>query len=152
MTNVFHRPEDLDALVGCLVGTSDWLVVDQKRIDLFAEATGDDQWIHIDIDRARDEMPGGKTIAHGYLLLSLLPVLFRQAFTIEKRSRSINYGSNKVRYLLPVPVDSRVRLKVRLKSADAVENGRRFVFEDELELEGAERPAMIAETISISYN
>jgi acyl dehydratase len=149
---MFERPSELDALVGELIGTSDWFTIDQKRIDLFAEATGDDQWIHTDVARARKEMPGGKTIAHGYLLLSLLPILFRQAFTIKRRSRSINYGSNKVRYLLPVPVDSRVRLTVRLKSVDPLQGGRRFLFEDELELEGAERPAMIAETISISYN
>jgi acyl dehydratase len=152
MTKMFERPSELDALVGELIGTSDWFTIDQKRIDLFAEATGDDQWIHTDVARARKEMPGGKTIAHGYLLLSLLPILFRQAFTIKRRSRSINYGSNKVRYLLPVPVDSRVRLTVRLKSVDPLQDGRRFLFEDELELEGAERPAMIAETISISYN
>jgi acyl dehydratase len=152
MTKMFERPSELDALVGELIGTSDWFTIDQKRIDLFAEATGDDQWIHTDVARARKEMPGGKTIAHGYLLLSLLPILFRQAFTIKRRSRSINYGSNKVRYLLPVPVDSRVRLTVRLKSVDPLQGGRRFLFEDELELEGAERPAMIAETISISYN
>ena len=86
MTKMFERPSELDALVGELIGTSDWFTIDQKRIDLFAEATGDDQWIHTDVARARKEMPGGKTIAHGYLLLSLLPILFQTGRNGPKES------------------------------------------------------------------
>src|ERR1700732_601787 len=96
-----ERPGDLAQYVGKEIGVSDWFTVDQAMIDRFAEATGDHQWIHIDVERAKREMPGGKTIAHGYLTLSLLPRLSQSIWRIAKRSRGINYGSNKIRFLNP---------------------------------------------------
>ena len=105
-----ETPADMKAHIGQKIGTSAWVTVDQAMIDKFAEATGDHQWIHVDVERAKREMPGGKTIAHGYLTLSLLPRLSHEIYTIRKRSRGINYGSNKVRFTAPVPAGSRVRL------------------------------------------
>ena len=97
-----ETPAALADWVGRKLGTSEWITVDQKTIDLFAEATGDHQWIHIDVERASREMPGGKTIAHGFLTLSLLPRLSPMIYRVVKRSRSINYGTNKVRFTAPV--------------------------------------------------
>ena len=101
--------EALRAHIGQRLGSSDWIVVDQAMIDLFAEATGDHQWIHVDVERAKREMPGGRTIAHGYLTLSLLPRLNANIYTIKSRKRGVNYGSNKVRFTAPVPSGARVR-------------------------------------------
>src|SRR5579862_8165761 len=101
--------EELPTLVGQEVGVSDWVQIDQDRINTFADATGDHQWIHIDVERAKKEMPGGKTIAHGYLTLSLLPMLGSQIMRVTGVSRGINYGSNKVRFVNMVPVGSRLR-------------------------------------------
>ena len=115
---------DLPKHIGQKLGTSDWLVVDQKMIDQFAEATGDHQWIHIDVERAKSEMPGGKTIAHGYLTLSLLPKLNQGIWRVKKRSRGVNYGSNKVRFTAPVPAGSRVRGHLTLQGRGA-DRGRR---------------------------
>src|SRR5213083_1878572 len=106
-TLVVEYPKDLKEHIGRELGPSDWMTVDQAMIDRFAEATGDHQWIHVDVERAKREMPGGKTIAHGYLTLSLLPRLSHGILHIRKRSRGINYGSNKVRFTAPVPAGSR---------------------------------------------
>src|SRR5258706_15026677 len=95
-------PKDLLKLVGKELGTSEWMTVDQAMIDKFAEATGDHQWIHVDVERAKREMPGGKTIAHGYLTLSLVPRMAAGLLEVTKRSRGINYGSNKIRFISPV--------------------------------------------------
>jgi acyl dehydratase len=143
---------DLGAHVGKELGTSGWLTIDQAMIDKFAELTGDDQWIHVDVERAKREMPGGKTIAHGYLTVSLIPVLLRQIFKVGKRSRSINYGSNRIRFINPVQAGSRVRLVQKLKALDPVEGGYRLTFEAKMEIEGQERPAVIAETLAIAYD
>src|SRR5262245_40915398 len=105
-----ERPADLAQYVGKEIGVSDWFTVEQGIIDKFAEATGDHQWIHVDVERAKREMPGGRTIAHGYLTLSLIPRLAQTLLKIEKRSRGINYGLNKVRFTAPVPAGARVRL------------------------------------------
>jgi acyl dehydratase len=147
-----QKLSDLGAHVGKELGTSGWLTVDQAMIDKFAELTGDDQWIHVDVERAKREMPGGKTIAHGYLTVSLIPVLLRQIFKVAKRSRSINYGSNKIRFINPVQAGSRVRLVQKLKAFDPVEGGYRLTFEAKMEIEGQERPAVIAETLAIAYD
>jgi len=147
-----ERPADMAAYAGKELGKSDWLTVDQKMIDRFAEATGDHQWIHVDVERARREMPGGKTIAHGYLTLSLIPRLTQSIVRIRKRSRGINYGSNKVRYLNPVKAGSRVRLVQGLKAAEPIEGGQRLIFDMTVEIEGEERPALIAETIALAYD
>jgi acyl dehydratase len=147
-----ERPADMAAHAGKELGTSEWLTVDQAMIDRFAEATGDRQWIHIDVERAKREMPGGKTIAHGYLTLSLLPRLSQGIWRIIKRSRSINYGSNRVRFLNPVTSGSRVRLVQTLKAAEPIEGGQRLIFEARIEIEGEARPALIAETIALAYD
>jgi acyl dehydratase len=147
-----ETPADMAAFAGKELGKSEWLTVDQAMIDRFAEATGDHQWIHVDVERAKREMPGGKTIAHGYLTLSLVPRLSQSIVRIKKRSRGINYGSNKVRYLNPVKAGSRVRLVQGLKAAEPIEGGRRLIFDMTIEIEGEERPALIAETIALAYD
>ncbi|MFI4996977.1 MAG: MaoC family dehydratase [Hyphomicrobiales bacterium] len=147
-----ESPADMAAFSGKELGKSEWLMVDQAMIDRFAEATGDHQWIHVDVERAKREMPGGKTIAHGYLTLSLLARLSQSIYSIKKRSRGINYGSNKVRYLNPVAAGSRVRLVQSLKAAEPVEGGRRLIFDMKIEIEGEARPALIAETIVLVYD
>ena len=143
--------EALKGHVGQKLGTSDWLVVDQRMIDQFAEATGDHQWIHVDVERARREMPGGRTIAHGYLTLSLLPRLNGSIFQVKRRSRGVNYGSNKVRFTAPVPAGSRVRGHLTLKAVEPVEGGARLTMEATVEVEGSGRPALVAETLSLVY-
>lgn len=147
-----QTPSDLAARVGEDLGTSEWLTVDQETIDAFARATGDHQWIHVDVERARREMPGGKTIAHGFLTLSLLPRMAQTIWRIGRRSRGLNYGLNKVRFTAPVPAGSRIRLHQRLKAAEPVEGGRRFTIEATVEVEGESRPALIAETIAIVFD
>lgn len=146
-----NTPEDLAALVGQPLGTSEWLTIDQQMIDTFAEATGDHQWIHVDTARARRELPRGKTIAHGFLTLSLLPRLAHTIWRIRNRSRGINYGLNKLRFTAPVASGSRIRLHQSLKSAEPVEGGQRFTFDAQVEIEGETRPALVAETLAIVY-
>jgi len=145
-------PKDLLKLVGRELGPSEWVTVDQAMIDKFADATGDHQWIHVDVERAKREMPGGKTIAHGYLTLSLLPRLAPTLMSIEKRRRGLNYGSNRVRFTAPVPAGGRVRLRQKLVKVEPVEdNGFRVTSEMTMEVEGNPRPAMVAETLGIVY-
>ena len=147
-----ERAADLKAYEGKEVGVSDWYTVTQEQIDKFADATGDHQWIHVDVERAKKEMPGGKTIAHGYLTLSLLPRLVPQLLKVEKRKRGLNYGSNKVRFTNMVPAGSRVRLKQTIKNVEDVEgNGVRITSEMVMEVEGQERPALVAEVLGIQY-
>jgi len=147
-----EKPADMVAYVGQKIGSSDWVLVDQSKIDKFADATGDHQWIHVDVERARKEMPGGKTIAHGYLTLSLLPMLSDGCYRIRKRSRGINYGSNKVRFTSPVPSGSRVRVHQTLKAVEPIEGGVRLICEASVEIEGQSRPALVAETISLAFD
>jgi acyl dehydratase len=147
-----ERPADLSAYVGKEIGVSRWITVDQKMIDTFAEATGDHQWIHVDVERARREMPGGRTIAHGYLTLSLVPQLSHEIYTVRKRSRGLNYGSNRVRFTGPVPAGARIRLRQKIKSVEPVEGGVRVTSESTVEVEGADRPALIAETIGLLFD
>ena len=147
-----EKPQDLLQHVGEELGPSDWLTVTQEMIDKFADATGDHQWIHVDVERAKKEMPGGKTIAHGYLTLSLLPRLAPTLMTIEKRKRGLNYGSNKVRFTAPVPAGARVRLRQKLLKVEPVEdNGFRVTSQMTMEVEGNSRPAMVAETLGVVY-
>ena len=143
---------DMDARVGQPLGAGEWLQVTQQMIDRFAEATGDHQWIHVDTERAAREMPGGKTIAHGFLTLSLLPVLATTILRIKHRSRTLNYGANKIRFTSPVPVGSRLRLHQSLKASEPVEGGRRLIYEATIEIEGQTRPALVAETIQLAYD
>ena len=143
--------DDLPSLAGQEIGVSDWVTIDQDRIDKFADATGDHQWIHVDVARAKAEMPGGKTIAHGYLTLSLIPGLGGQILKIAGVSRGINYGSNKVRFINMVPVGSRVRARQKLLSVEPRGAALQLVNEMTIEIEGQAKAACVAETISIVY-
>jgi acyl dehydratase len=138
---------DLQALVGQEIGRSDWLTVEQDRIDHFARATGDEQWIHVDPERAAAG-PFGATIAHGYLTLSLIPALMHTAFRAEDVRMGVNYGLNRVRFVSPVRAGSRLRGIFRLLSFDALAGGAQLTTEVTLELGGSERPACVAETVS----
>jgi acyl dehydratase len=149
---IVETPAAMQAHVGTPLGASEWVIIEQDMIDLFAKATGDHQWIHVDVERAQRELPGGKTIAHGYLLVSLFPRLMAQIFRIEKRFRSLNYGSNKVRFVAPVPSGARVRLLTTLNAVEPLAGGYRFIFDNTLEMDGSARPAVVAQTISISYD
>ena len=145
-------PQDLKQHIGEEVGVSDWVTVDQEMINKFADATGDHQWIHVDEERAARELPTKSTIAHGYLTLSLIPMLGADIIKVEKRSRGINYGANKVRFTGMVPAGSRVRLRQSLKAVEDVKgDGVRVISECVMEMDGAERPALVAETIGIYY-
>jgi len=146
-----ETPHDMLKHLGRELGPSDWMTVDQAMIDKFAEATGDHQWIHVDVERARKEMPGGKTIAHGYLTLSLVPRLAATLSRVKKRSRGINYGSNKVRFITPVQAGARVRLRQRIANVEEVPGGVRVTSEMTMEIEGQAKPALIAETLGMSY-
>ena len=147
-----ERPHDLKTLIGRELGPSEWITVDQPMIDRFADATGDHQWIHVDVERAKRELPGGKTIAHGYLTLALVPRLAATLLRVENRRHGINYGSNKVRFITPVPADARVRLRQTIANVEEVEgNGVRITSDMTLELEGAPRPALVAQTLSVQY-
>jgi len=151
MLEVEHAA-DLKAYEGKEIGVSDWYTVTQEQIDKFADATGDHQWIHVDVERAKREMPGGKTIAHGYLTLSLVPRLAATLLRVKKRSRGLNYGSNRVRFTGQVPAGARVRLRQKIKAVEPVEGGgARITSESTMEVEGATRPALVAETISMQF-
>lgn len=145
-------PKDMKNHIGEEIGASDWVTIDQATIDKFAEATGDHQWIHVDVERSKKEMPGGKTIAHGFLTLSLLPRLSATIWAITHRSRGVNYGLNKLRFTAPVPSGSRVRLRQKLLAAEDVKDaGIRMTFENVIDIEGQTQPALIAEGLSIVY-
>ena len=151
-TLTVEYPRELLQHVGAELGPSDWLVVDQVMIDTFAEATGDHQWIHVDVERARREMPGGRTIAHGYLTLSLVPRLAATLLQVTRRRRGLNYGSNRVRFTNVVPAGSRVRLRAKLLAAEEVQDGGvRLTSEMTIEVEGQTRPALVAEALSVHY-
>ena len=146
----FETPGDLKDGVGQELGVSEWLLIDQDRINRFADATEDHQWIHLDAERAAKELPTKTTIAHGYLTMSLIAGL--STFTINKTSNMINYGANRMRFTNMVPVDSRVRLRTKLVAADEVRgDGVRLTCEQTIEIEGQDRPALVAETLVIAY-
>jgi acyl dehydratase len=147
---VFDKLSDLQALVGQEIGVSDWVTIDQDRINLFAQATGDHQWIHLDAERAKTG-PFGTTIAHGFLTLSLLPELNAQAFTISDTRMGVNYGLNKVRFTSPVPVNSRVRARFKLVAYEPIEGGAQVTTEATIEREGGSKPVCIAETLARRY-
>ena len=135
------------ALVGQHLATSPWVLVDQQRINLFAEATGDHQWIHVDVERAKAG-PYGAPIAHGFLTLSLLPELNASAMAIDDVTMSINYGLNRVRFTGPVPAGSRVRAAITLKAYDPIAGGAQLTTEVVIEREGADKPVCVAEAVS----
>jgi len=138
---------DLQALVGQELGHSDWLLVDQARIDLFAQATGDHQWIHTDPARAAAG-PFGATVAHGFLTLSLLPALFETGFAIDDVRMGVNYGLNRVRFPAPVRSGSRLRGRFKLLSYEPLAGGAQLTVESTIELEGSAKPACVAESVS----
>src|SRR4051794_128349 len=147
---IFTSADDLKAAVGEQLGHSDWLEVDQKRIDLFAEATGDHQWIHVDPEKAAAG-PFGTTIAHGYLTLSLLPALVPQVMRVEGMKMGVNYGSNKVRFPAPVPVGSRVRATAVVKEVTEAGGGVQVTAAVTVEREGGDKPVCVAESVSRFY-
>ena len=142
---------ELENYVGQEIGHSEWVTIEQDRVNKFADATGDHQWIHIDVERAKRELPTKGTIAHGYLTLSLIPWLGAQIMRIEGVSRGINYGSNKVRFTNMVPVGSKVRAKLKMLSVEAKGPGKQLTSEYTIEIQGQDRPACVAETIGIVY-
>jgi acyl dehydratase len=147
---IFNGLDELKAAVGEPLGSSEWLTVEQKQIDTFAEATGDHQWIHVDPDKAKDG-PFGKTIAHGFLTLSLAPIFGWQVYKVENVKMGINYGLNKVRFTSPVPVGSRVRGSYEFVDVSEVKDAVQITTKVTIELEGSERPACVAETITRIY-
>ena len=147
MSTVVEHADDLAAWLGKPLGHSDWITIDQAHVTAFAELTGDDHWIHVDVERAAREMPQGKTIAHGFYVLSLIPFLQRSVYTIRSRGKGLNYGCNRVRFTAPVPVGSRVRLGQVLKACERLDSATRLTFESTIEIVGGDRPALVAETI-----
>lgn len=152
MTLQLATAADFAAHIGRPLGSSRWVQLDQARIDAFAALTGDDHWIHVDVERARREMPGGRTIAHGFLVLSLIPDLQRSVFSVERRGKGLNYGCNRVRFTSPVPVDSRLRLHQAVKACERQPGSWRITFECTIEIEGQEKPALVAETLVQIYD
>jgi acyl dehydratase len=146
----FGHLSDLQALVGSELGVSDWITVDQQRINLFADATGDHQWIHVDPVRAAAG-PFGAPIAHGFLTLSLLPEMTAAAFTVTDVRMGVNYGLNRVRFTAPVPVDSKVRGRFKLLAYEAIEGGAQLTVEASMEREGSAKPVCVAESLSRRY-
>jgi acyl dehydratase len=148
MTHVFRSADDLAAAVGTHLGFSDWLTVDQHRIDTFADATGDHQWIHVDRELAAAG-PFGTTIAHGFLTLSLVPYLLRDLVDYPAWPVRINYGSDRVRFLAPVPVDSRVRAGAELIAVRPSGTGTQVTVSVTVEIEGSDKPALVAQTLTL---
>ncbi len=142
--------DELADLVGSELGVSDWQVVTQDQVNLFADATGDHQWIHVDPERARSG-PFGQTIAHGFLTLALLPALLHDLALVDGYRLAVNYGLNRVRFPAPVPVGARIRARAILKAAEAVAGGTQVVLESTVEVEGQDKPGCVAETVSRYY-
>jgi acyl dehydratase len=142
---------ELPALVGHEVAVSDWLTVTQEQVNLFAQATGDHQWIHVDVERAKAG-PFGAPIAHGFLTLSLIPKFFESSMEIRNSRMGVNYGLNKVRFTAPVPVGSRLRARMKLLSCEAIENqGVQMAWLVTVEREGSDKPVCIAESLTRRY-
>jgi acyl dehydratase len=149
---VFKDFDEIKAAVGTEVGVSNWIEVTQERIEQFAQATGDNQWIHVDVERAVRELPMGTTIAHGLLTLSFAPVFIRDVMGLEGLKNTLNYGANRVRYLAPVPSGSRLRGRTSIVAAeDAPPDGLRVTYGVTIEIENRERPACVAEVIAVHY-
>ncbi len=143
--------EDAKNLEGEEIGLSDWVVIDQHRIDQFAEATGDYQWIHVDTDRASKEMPDGKTIAHGYLTIALIPALTANFIQVDNLERAINFGMNKVRFYAPVPVGSLLRARAKMLQVRRRAGAMLLTSEVRLEMEGQKKPACVAESLGMFF-
>ena len=142
---------ELPGLKGSELGSSDWLEVQQERVNLFADATDDHQWIHIDVERAKRESPFGGPIAHGYLTLSLVIPLFAQVLTVTDSPMAVNYGLNKVRFPAPVPVGSKIRLTARLKDVEEIAGGLQLTISGVIEREGGDKPVCVLEPVLRFY-
>ena len=150
MPTVFNHPSDLKAAIGKNLGHTEWLEITQDRINKFADATGDHQWIHVDPERAKNG-PFGATIAHGYLTLSLAPYFMPKLIEVNNVKMGINYGTNKVRFPAPVPVGSKLRGKGELLEVEEVKGGVQSVLRVTIEIQGEDKPACVVETISRYY-
>ena len=144
-------PRDLLSYVGKPLGTSDWREISQSDVDLFAKATGDDQWIHVDVERAKTG-PFGSTIAHGYMTLALIAPLFADVLTITELGMGVNYGLNKARFPAPVPVGSRVRLSASVDTAGEIKGGVQIVASITIERDNADKPVCVAEAVLRYYD
>ncbi len=142
---------ELNSLVGQEIGVTDWFDITQQRINLFAEATGDYQWIHLDVERCRKESPYGTTVAHGFLTLSLLPMIMQNAVSLPTSRLEVNYGLNKVRFPAPVPVNSKLRGRLSLQEIEDIEDGLQVIWKVTIEREGSDKPVCIAEAIARYY-
>ena len=151
MTRLITSIDDAKALEGEEVGLSDWVVIDQNRIDQFAEATTDYQWIHVDTERAQRELPDGKTIAHGYLTLALIPALTGKFIEVQNLTRAINLGLNKVRFYTPVRSGARVRARASVLQARRRAGALLLTSEVRIEIENERKPACVAETLSMYF-
>ena len=150
MTTQTYSIDDLPQLVGHSLGTSDWVTVDQPRIDAFAQTTGDHQWIHVDVKRASTG-PFGGTVAHGYLTLSLIPWMAASAFALRDSRMGVNYGLNRVRFPSPVPAGSRLRGHFKLLACEPIEGGVQLTLEATIEREGSTKPACVAQLVARRY-
>jgi acyl dehydratase len=151
MTRLITSIDDAKALEGQEVGLSDWVVIDQNRIDQFAEATADYQWIHVDTERAARELPEGKTIAHGYLTLALIPALTGKFIEVKNLTRAINFGLNKVRFYTPLLSGSRVRARATVLQARRRAGALLLTSEVRIEIEDERKPACVAETLGMYF-
>ncbi|HEV2609237.1 MaoC family dehydratase [Noviherbaspirillum sp.] len=142
---------ELKGLIGQEVAVSDWVEITQERVQMFADATGDHQWIHLDVERSRKESPYGGTIAHGFLTLSLLPMLMASAIRMSDVKMGVNYGVNKVRFPAPVPVGSKVRGRMTLLSVEDIPGGAQMTWQVTMEREGGDKPVCVAESVSRRY-
>ena len=142
---------ELKSIVGQEIGTSDWHLVTQDEVNAFAKATHDEQWIHVDVERAKRESPFGGPVAHGYYTLSLVPFLMDQVWTVMDISAALNYGLNRLRFPAPVPVGGRIRLRAKLNSVDDVPGGVQVAIQLNTELEGGDKPVCVAEGVFRYY-
>jgi acyl dehydratase len=147
---IFDGFDEIRSAVGTEIGASDWIEITQERINKFAEATCDEQWIHIDQERAKQELPGGRTIAHGLLSLSLAPMFIREVMGLKGLKNTLNYGADRIRYLAPVPAGSRLRGVVTIaETEDVPPDGLKVNYHLVIEIEGGKRPACVAELIAL---
>jgi acyl dehydratase len=149
---IFDGFDEIKSAVGVEIGARDWIEITQDRINRFAEATCDEQWIHVDQERAKEELPGGRTIAHGLLSLGLAPMFVRSVMALKGLRSTLNYGADRIRYLSPVPAGSRIRGRTTIAEVEDVPpDGLRVKYHIVIELEGGQRPACVAELIALHY-
>jgi acyl dehydratase len=149
---IFDGFDEIRSAVGREIGASEWIEITQDRINRFAEATCDEQWIHVDQERARKELPGARTIAHGLLSLSLAPMFIRSVIGLKGLRNTLNYGADRIRYLSPVPAGSRIRGRITIAEAEEVPpDGLRVNYHLLIEIDGGQRPACVAELIALHY-